>query len=104
MKLCVRTSFNVPQTAIQPAIPDVTIPTSIGTASPSGMPSLARPAPFSSTAPVVTGIIMRKLMRAAASRSNPMKRPAVIVIPDLDVPGFSASACAAPTISESRTP
>ena len=31
MKLCVRTSCSVPHTANQPVIPDVTIPTTIGT-------------------------------------------------------------------------
>ena len=35
-------------------------------------------------------------MRAAASRSNRTNRPAVIVIPDRDVPGLRASAWAAP--------
>ncbi len=41
-------------------------------------------------------------MRAAASRSKPANRPAVIVIPDRDVPGLRASAWAAPMTTASR--
>ena len=92
----------MPHTASHPAIPDVTMPTIIGTTSPSGMPSPARPAILNTTAPAVTGIIIKKLRRAAASRSKPRKRPAVIVMPDRDVPGLRASAWAAPTSRASR--
>ena len=42
-------------------------------------------------------------MRTAASRSKPTARELVIVIPDRDVPGLSANAWDAPTISASRT-
>ena len=52
----------------------------------------------------MTGMLIRKLSRAAESRSKPVQRAAVIVIPDRDVPGLRASACAAPTLSESATP
>ena len=61
------------------------------------MPSAARPPILNTTAPAVTGIIIRKLRRAAASRSKPRKRLAVIVMPERDVPGLRASAWAAPT-------
>ena len=65
------------------------------------MPSTAKPPILNTMAPSVTGIIIKKLIRAAASRSKPRKRAAVIVMPDRDVPGFSASAWAAPTSSAS---
>ncbi len=68
------------------------------------MPSPTSFVILNTIAPPVTGIIIRKLSRAAASRSKPRRRAAVIVIPERDVPGFSASACAAPTITASRTP
>ena len=98
-----RTNFSVPHTATQPVIPDVTMPTIIGTTRSSGMPSLIRPPSFTNTAPAVTGIAIRKLMRAAASRSNRRKRPAVIVMPEREVPGLRASAWAAPITTASRS-
>jgi hypothetical protein len=53
---------------------------------------------------VITGRLIRKLIRAAASRSKPIRRAAVMVMPDRDVPGLSASACAAPMNRASRMP
>ena len=82
----------------------VMIPTIIGPINPSGMPSAASEPTLNTTAPKMTGMLMRKLSRAAESRSKPVQRAAVIVIPDRDVPGLRASACAAPTLSESATP
>ena len=90
--------------ASQPEIPDVTMPTIIGASRPSGMPSPTSFVILNTIAPPVTGIIIKKLSRTAASRSKPRRRAAVIVIPERDVPGLSASACAAPTMTESRTP
>ena len=78
------------------------MPTIIGTSSPSGIPSLTRPPTSNTTAPTMIGIDIRKLIRTAASRLKPMNRAAVIVIPDREVPGFSASAWAAPTMIASR--
>ena len=45
------------------------------------------------------GIASRKLNRAAPERESPSARPAVMVMPDRDVPGISASACAQPIAS-----
>ena len=47
-------------------------------------------------APAVIGVAMRKLKRAAASRSRPANRPAEMEIPDRLMPGIRASAWAAP--------
>ena len=68
------------------------------------MPSLASLAILNTTAPAMTGIDMRKLARAAESRSKPRKRAAVMVMPLRDVPGFNARICAAPTFSASLLP
>ena len=43
-------------------------------------------------AAAIMGIAMRKENRAAASRDNPSINPAVIVMPERDVPGIKASA------------
>ena len=43
------------------------------------------------TAPPVMGRLMRNDRRAAASREKPRQRPAVMVAPDRDTPGASAS-------------
>ena len=47
------------------------------------------------------GIDSRNENRAAASRVSPRNSPAVIVVPDRDAPGISASACAVPTTTAS---
>ena len=54
--------------------------------------------PLSTTA----GIERRNEKRAAAVRSRPMNSPAVIVAPERETPGISASACAKPTAMPSR--
>ena len=102
IRLCVRTSRSVPHTAIHPAMADVITPTIIGPISSSGMPSRAAPKLVYSTAPAITGSDIKKLILTAASRSKPPKRAADIVMPDLDVPGLRASACAAPMVNASR--
>ena len=70
----------------------VMIPAIIGPISPSGIPSTANEPILNTTAPAITGMLIRKLNRAAESRSNPVHRAAVIVMPDRDVPGLRASA------------
>ena len=50
------------------------------------------------------GIDSRNEKRAAASRLSPRKRPAVIVAPERETPGISASAWARPTQIASRVP
>ena len=42
------------------------------------------------------GIASRNEKRAAPERDRPSARPAVIVMPEREVPGMSASACAQP--------
>ena len=76
-------------------------PTIIGPSSPSGMPSLTSFAILKTIAPAVTGMAMRKLIRAAESRVKVRKRLAVMVMPEREVPGLRASTCAAPTIRAS---
>ena len=59
--------------------------------------SLSSYSPDSTTA----GTESRNENRAAASRVSPRNSPAVIVVPDRDAPGISASACAVPTTTAS---
>jgi hypothetical protein len=56
--------------------------------------------PLSTTA----GIESRNENLAAVGRSRPRNRPAEIVAPDLDTPGTSASVCAEPITTASRSP
>ncbi len=49
-------------------------------------------------------IARRKEKRAAAVLERPAKSPAVIVMPERDVPGMSATACARPTNTASFHP
>ena len=51
-----------------------------------------------------TTVLLYKLIRAAASRSKRRKRPAVIVMPERDVPGFSASAWDRASAAASSSP
>ena len=46
----------------------------------------------------IIGIDIKKEKRAAAFRVNPSIKPAVIVMPEREVPGISANACAKPKI------
>ena len=55
------------------------------------------------TAPPIIGTLIKKESLAAASREKPLRRAAVIVMPERDVPGFSAKTWAAPIISASRS-
>ncbi len=50
------------------------------------------------------GTASRKEKRAAASRVSPSVRAIVIVTPEREVPGISASACAQPIRIASRQP
>ena len=52
--------------------------------------------PLNRTAPNTIGIRSRNENRAAASRSSPENRPAVIVTPERDTPGISARICDSP--------
>ena len=54
---------------------------------------------LNTTAPAVTGMAIRNEIRAAESRLKLRKRPAVMVMPEREVPGLSASTWPAPTIS-----
>ena len=60
--------------------------------------------PFFSAAPAMMGVESRKEKRAAVSRFILRKRPAVMVTPERETPGITASACATPTRNESRSP
>ena len=42
--------------------------------------------------PRIAGMLNKKEKRAAASRSNPRNKPAVMVAPDREVPGINANA------------
>ena len=44
----------------------------------------------------MAGIESKKEKRAALSRDNPNSKPIVMVIPERDVPGINATACARP--------
>ena len=81
----------MPHMATQPEMPAATMPTIIGVSKPSGMPSLASFVNLNNTAPPITGTLIKKLTRAAASREKPNLRAAVMVIPEREVPGLSAS-------------
>jgi hypothetical protein len=48
------------------------------------------------SAPRMIGRLIRNEKRAAASRSSPIRRPAVMVPPDRETPGAKASAWPAP--------
>ena len=48
---------------------------------------------------MMTGTDIRKENFAASSRFIPRNKPAVIVTPDLDVPGIRANTCARPIIN-----
>lgn len=50
-------------------------------------------------APATAGIASKNEKRAAALRSRPANKPAVIVIPERDVPGINAITCATPIIA-----
>ena len=50
------------------------------------------------------GIDIKNEKRAAALRVRPNIKPAVIVIPERDVPGISANACAKPRKSAPFNP
>ena len=65
-----------------------------------GVAARARESP----AAAVTGTANRNEKRAAASRDKPRNSPAVIVTPERDVPGTSASACAQPITTTSSQP
>ena len=52
----------------------------------------------------MTGADRRNENRAASWRAMPSIRPTVMVTPERDVPGTSASACAQPMIIASRRP
>ena len=52
--------------------------------------------PMNTPAPPITGSDSRNEKRAADSRSRPRARLAVIVTPDRDTPGWSATAWASP--------
>jgi len=56
------------------------------------------------TAPPTTTSAIRNDRRAADSRSKSSKRPALIVMPDRDTPGWSASVWARPMMAASRGP
>ncbi len=78
------------------------MPTIIGVSKPSGMPSLASLANLNNTAPPITGTLIKKLTRAAASRVKPNLRAAVIVMPEREVPGLRAITWARPISIASR--
>ena len=61
-----------------------------------------RRAPLNASAPAVTGMLIRKAKRTAPSRSSPARRPAVIVMPERDTPGCSATAWPTPISTASR--
>ena len=74
---------------------------------PASRPEVAEqdvPHSFRTTAPSTAGSRSRNEKRAAPSRSRRISRPAVIVIPERDTPGASASARAKPTASACRSP
>jgi hypothetical protein len=54
-------------------------------------------------AAIITGIDNRKENRAASVLEKPKKSAAVIVIPDLDVPGITAKICDRPIIKPKLT-
>ena len=56
---------------------------------------------LNSPAPAMVGMESRKEKRAEASRLNPIISPAVMVMPEREVPGISASAWATPMNSTS---
>ena len=45
------------------------------------------------------GVASRKAKRAASSLESPVRRPPPIVIPEREIPGTSAAACAVPIAS-----
>lgn len=49
--------------------------------------------------PSMIGIETRKLNSAALAALSPIRRPAMIVLPDRDVPGTSAITCASPMMN-----
>src|SRR6266849_6184994 len=53
------------------------------------------------TAPMITGVASRNAKRVASSRRSPRASPAEIVIPEREIPGISAIACAMPMTSAS---
>ena len=80
-----------------PAANDESMPTRSGNSSTSTPSSPVTRRRISKTiAPAVIGVAIRKLKRAAASRSRPANRPAEMEMPDRLIPGMSASAWAAP--------
>ena len=64
-----------------------------------GVSSASAPRPLKRPAAAIAGMPSRNEKRAASSRRKPMKRAAVIVMPERDVPGMSATACARPMTS-----
>ena len=66
--------------------------------------SCGRSRALSSTAPSVIGVASRNEKRAALMRESPAARPAVMVTPERETPGTSASACANPRPSATPHP
>ena len=50
-------------------------------------------------APIITGIDNKKENLAASGADKPIRRPIQMVIPDLEIPGIIAPACANPIIN-----
>ena len=77
----------------KPLIAEATVPQKNGPANPGGNPPLcATFSPLKIPAPPMIGSDSRKEKRAADDLSSPMILPAVIVMPDLETPGCSATA------------
>ena len=81
-----------------------TNPTARGPTSEPASPPVSSSRPFQMPAPAMIGTAIRNEKRAAASRVRPRYRPAEIVMPEREMPGKRASACAAPMTTASRTP
>ena len=64
-------------------------------------PILRSASPSLPAAASTAGIPSRNVNRAASARFTPLNMPTVIVLPDREIPGINASACAAPNASES---
>src|SRR6266508_4012790 len=80
-----------------PLTADAAIPHTKGHAMPEGRPDPATSMPLRTPAPAMMGSASRNENLAADSRSSPRTRPAVMVTPERDTPGCSATAWATPS-------
>lgn len=75
----------------KPTSPETTMPTPTCSIDTVGLGFAIKPKAYS-PAPRLIGAASKKLNRAASSRLSPRHNPAVMVMPERDVPGIKASA------------